>query len=73
MCTHPHAYFIRYRPEIAAARKGFATVTPDGVAIDIAVSLDGGAKFAVELVPHSQLSTANTVSLLRRGSGMHES
>uniref|UniRef100_A0A7S3VM75 RAP domain-containing protein n=1 Tax=Dunaliella tertiolecta TaxID=3047 RepID=A0A7S3VM75_DUNTE len=50
----------RYRPEVAAARKKFAVVTPDGVAIDIAVSLDNNTKFAVEAVPFQQLSSANT-------------
>lgn len=51
----------RYRPEIAAARKSFAVVTPDGVAVDIAVSLDAGTKVAIEAVAQEQLSSANTV------------
>ena len=47
---------------MAAARRNFAVVTPDGVAIDIAVTLDGGNKVAIEAVPLEQLSSANTVS-----------
>ncbi len=39
----------RYRPEVAKAVKSYASVSADGVAIDIAVTLDG-AKIAVEPV-----------------------
>ena len=38
-------------------------VTGDGVAMDIAISMDNSTKFALEAVPHQQLSSANTVSV----------
>lgn len=57
-CVH------RYRPEIAAACKKFAVVTPDGVAIDIAVPVDDSTKLAVEAVSYAHLSSANTVSVV---------
>jgi hypothetical protein len=64
--AHTHTYNThrnRYRPEIANARKAFAVVTPTGVAMDIAVSLDNSTKFAVEPVAQEHLSSANTVSV----------
>lgn len=34
----------RYRPEVAAQVKGFSTITPDGLVIDIAVNVDPSTK-----------------------------
>ncbi|KAG1655038.1 hypothetical protein FOA52_008789 [Chlamydomonas sp. UWO 241] len=44
-----YAFGARYRPEIAAAVKGFAVTTPEGISVCIALE-SGGAKVAVEAV-----------------------
>lgn len=51
----------RYRPEIAQAVAAFPVVTPAGVYIDIAVSLDNGAKFAIEPVCVKDLSSSGSL------------
>mmetsp|Transcript_36959 Transcript_36959/g.82171 ORF Transcript_36959/g.82171 Transcript_36959/m.82171 type:complete len:560 (+) Transcript_36959:61-1740(+) len=48
----------RYRPEVAAAVKGFSKTTADGVVVDIAVDLDG-TKVAIEAVGAHYLSATH--------------
>lgn len=55
------AFGARYRPEVTKAVAAFPAVTPAGVYIDIAVTLDNGTKIAVEPVCVKDLSASGAL------------
>ena len=60
---------LRYRPEIAAARKSLSRSTASGVVVELGVDADAGTKIAFELVGPHYLSSSLPATVGGRGGG----